>query len=259
MFDDERESYIREDGMTVIARRPFARNYFAYKPGQHAVFGGATTNGKTTLAFDLLEYTATPDLPAFVAVSKPSDPVTARRGTELGYRRVTEWPPPKKLGEMFGGQKPSGYLVWPPFGDMDSDMERCAAITERLLMDRYSHGASRKNTGGILVMDDTMVKAKLMGQDRPMVTILAMGGAMKLGLWIFVQKPTDSGRTTLWGYENASHLFFTRGGDARMLARYAEIIGENGPTARKVIPTLDHYQFLYVDKVTGHMCIVDAQ
>lgn len=257
VFQSEVETYQRPDGMWVITRRAFCRSYFHYKPGEHVVFGGPTTHGKTTLAFDLLEFIAVPEFPAFIAVSKPRDPVTETRGRDLAYRRVSEWPPPKKIQEMLGGQKPAGYLVWPKFGDLNTDMDACAKITHDLLMERYSHGASRKSKGGILVMDDTMVKAKIMGLDSPMVTILAMAGAMDLGLWIFVQKPTDSGRTVLWGYEQSSHLFFTKGGDARMLNRYVEIIGENGPVAKRVIPTLKPFQFLYVDKVNGFMCIVD--
>lgn len=257
VFEDDREFRVRDDGTTIVARRAFCRDYFDYKPGQHVVFGGPSTWGKTTLAFDLLEYVANPYFPAYLSVSKPQDPVTAKRGQELGFRRVSEWPPPRKLQEMLGEQKPSGYLVWPQFGDLNTDMERCAQLTHELLMERYAHGASKKNKGGILVMDDTMVKAKIMGLDREMVTILAMAGAMKFGLWIFVQKPSDSGRTTLWGYENATHLFFTKGGDAKMLARYVEILGENGPLARRIIPTLEQFQFLYANKVTGHMCIVD--
>ena len=259
LFEEEREFVIRDDDIYVFKREVFARDFFDYKPGEHVVFGGPTTHGKTTLAFDLLEHITTPDFPGFIAVSKPSDPVTAKRGPEIGYRRVSEWPPPKKIQDMFGGEKPSGYLVWPPFGDLNTDMERCAEITEKLLMERYAHGASRKNKGGILVMDDTMIKAKIMNLDKPMVTILAMAGAMKLGLWIFVQKPTDSGRTVLWGYEQSTHLFFTKGGDERMLSRYVEIIGENGPIVKKVIPTLKPYQFLYVHKTDGTMCIVGAK
>jgi len=258
VFRDEQESYIRPDGITVISRRAFARDYFDYKPGQHVVFGGPTTRGKTTLAFDLMEYICTPDFPGYVAVSKPNDPVTARRAAELHFRRVTEWPPPRKIGEMMGGQKPHGYLIWPAFGDLDTDMERCAEITEKLMMERYSAGVSPKSKGGVLVMDDTMIKAKVMGLDKPMVTILAMAGAMKLGLWIFVQKPTDSGRTAVWGYEQATHLFLTKGGDRQMLDRYVEIIGEKGPTARRTIPTLQPFQFLYYHKYEDHMCIVGA-
>lgn len=259
LFEDEREFIIRDDGMTVFTRQAFARNYFDYDPGEHVVFGGPTTRGKTTLAFDLMEYIVNPDFMAYVAVSKPNDPVTAKRGPEIGLRRVSEWPPPKKIQDMLGGKKPSGYVVWPKFGDLNTDMERCADITRRLLMERYSYGASAKAKGGILVMDDTMIKAKIMHLDSEMVTILAMAGAMKLGLWVFVQKPTDSGRTAVWGYEQSTHLFFTKGGDEQMLKRYVEIIGENGPVAKKVIPTLGPYEFLYIHKVTGSMCIVGAR
>lgn len=261
VFTDDQDFYQRDDGMTVISRRPFCRDYFDYKPGQHVVFGGPSTRGKTSLAFDLLEYIVNPDFPAYLAVSKPQDPVTAQRGKELGFRRVSQWPPPPKIQElgMFGGQRPNGYLVWPQFGDLDKDMDRCAELTDKLLMERYAHGATKGNKGGILVMDDTMVKAKIMGLDKQMVTILAMAGAMKFGMWTFVQKPTDSGRTTVWSYEQAIHAFFTKGGDERMLRRYVEILGENGPKAKKVIPTLKDFQFLYAHKVSGHMCIVGAK
>jgi len=259
LFESEREFIVRDDGILVIDRRVFALDYFDYKHGEHVVFGGPTTRGKTTLAFDLLEPNISPDFMAYVAVSKPNDPVTAQRGPEIGLRRVSEWPPPVKIQDMLGGQKPNGYIIWPQFGDLNTDMERCAQITEKLLMERYAHGAGRKNKGGILVMDDTMIKAKIMGLDKSMVTILAMAGAMKLGEWLFVQKPTDSGRTALWGFEQATHLFFTKGGDARMLDRYVEIVGENGQQVKKIIPSLKPYEFLYVHKVNGTMCVVGAK
>jgi hypothetical protein len=167
-----------------------------------------------------------------------------------------------KLGEIkvFGGEKPSGYIVAPPFGDLNEDLERCAVLTDKLLMERYASGADRKRRKpGILLMDDTMVKAKMMGQDQNMVTILAMGGAMGLGEWIFVQRPADSGRTALWGFENATHLFFTKGGDDRMLKRYSEILGEHGRIATQVIPQLRSYEFLYFHRVEGYLCIVGAK
>jgi len=259
VWEDERESYQRADGVTVISRRVFCRDYFDYKRGEHVVFGGPSTRGKTTLAFDLLEYIVNPDFPAYLAVSKPRDPVTQKRSKELNFRWVSEWPPPKKLGEMLGGQKPNGFVVAPSFGDLNTDMERCAVLTEKLLMERYANGANPKSKGGILLMDDTMIKAKIMGLDKPMITILAMAAAMGISEWVFVQKPTDSGRVTLWGFEMAIHLFLTKGGDARMLARYGEIIGEeNGQLAKKIIPTLKDFQFLYVHKTEGTMCIVDA-
>jgi hypothetical protein len=243
------------------SRQDFCENVFQYGPGEHVVFGGASTNGKTSLAFDMLEYIVTPKFPAYVAVSKPRDPVTLKRGNELGFRTVPDWPPQKQLKEyeIFGGKKPNGYLIWSAFGDLNTDMPRAAAVTRKLIMERYANGVHGKDSGGILVMDDTMVKAKIMGLDNEMVTILAMAGAMDIGLWVFVQKPTDSGRTTTWSYEQAKHLLLTRGGDARMLDRYSEIIGTNGKYAKAVIPTLKPFQFVYINKTDDTMCIVGAK
>lgn len=259
MDQDTQQAYRRPDGLWVIGRTEFGSERFDYNAGDHVVLAGPSKRGKTELAFALLRYTATPELPAYVAVSKPTDKVTAERGEELGFRRVRDWPVPPQLRELWDGH-PSGYVIWPEFGDISGDMERAAGVTARLMADRYTASArGEKRSAGILVMDDTMVKAKIMGLDRQMVTILAMAGAMRIGLWVFIQKPTDSGRTTLWAYENGDHYFFTKGGDARMLARYVEIAGEKGPIVKAVVPTLERYQFLYFDKTHGYVCIVDSR
>lgn len=258
LFVEDLDYIERPDGVKVYHRRVFARDYFHYKPGEHVVFGGRSTRGKTTLGFDLMEYQVSPDFPAYIAVSKPRDPVTERRGNELGFRRVSEWPPPPRIQEMFGKQKPSGYLVWSQFGDLNKDMERSAVLTAKLLDERYAAGASKKNKGGLLVMDDTMIKGKIQGLDNQMVTILAMAGAMNMGLWIFIQKPTDSGRTATWGYEQATHLFFTTPGDDAMKRRYKEIIGEKGPLAVQLMESLKPFEFLYFHRTEGWMCIVGA-
>jgi hypothetical protein len=248
------EGFQRPDGLWQFPREYFNSRRFQYKAGQHVVFGGPTGRGKTKECFGLLKYVATPTLPAYVAVSKPDDKESAEEGERLGFRRVEAWPPSKKIREI--NNPPSGYLVWPRFGDLHEDNARAAQVTADLLSHTYANGSKHKHA--ILVMDDTMVKAKILGLDGDMVTILAMAGAMGIGLWIFVQKPTDSGRTTLWGFENATHLFFTKGGDDRMLKRYMEIAGERGRVIRKVLPTLKPFEFLYLQRYEGWMCVVSA-
>lgn len=249
-------------GLTVVPRHIFAANYFNYKPGEHVVFGGPSKHGKTELAFDLLAVCATPELPAYVAVSKPTDKVTKERGKALGFRFVNDWPVPRKVKEIesLGGKRPSGYVIWPHFGDIENDFHNAAAITARLMADRYTASArGKKHSAGILVMDDTMVKAKVMGLDSQMVTILAMAGAMHIGLWVFVQKPTDSGRTPLWAYENGDHYFFGKGGDQRMLHRYMQVgnAGEHAQAVVEVVPQLEKYQFIYLHD--SEVYIVDAK
>jgi hypothetical protein len=248
------QTHQRDDGVWVIGRREFASQYFHYKPGEHVLFGGPTQRGKTTLAFDLLEFCAFPQCPAYVAVSKPHDKVTAKRGIELGYRRVSDWPVPKKLGEIWNGP-PSGYLIWPQFGDLDSDIDNCSRITASLLNDRYTAGV--RNKKGILVMDDTMVKSKVLGLDQKMVTISAMSGAMGIGQWTFVQKATDSGRAAIWSYSQAEHIFLLPDPSKTAQKNYAMISGADPESFIAVSKTLQPFQFLYYKRTEKYLCVVD--
>lgn len=249
-----RPPYQTDMGVWVFSREDFRRNRWDYKAGEHVVFAGPTQMaGKTTLAFELLEVTATPKLPAYVAVSKPQDPATMKWGKRLGYRVVRDWPASKKLNELWDGPPP-GYVVWPKFGDMTTDVQRCAEVTARLLDDRYAAGV--KNKHGILVMDDTMVKAKVMGLDRHMVTMLTMSGAMGIGEWVFVQKPTDSGATAVWSMSQCAHIFIGRDEEARNIERYDEVGGRDKKLISEAVRGLTQYQFLYIRR-GGGMCVVD--
>lgn len=255
-------SYVDENlcGLTVYPREIWTHDVFKprYKGGHHVVFGGPSKYGKTELAFDMLAIVATPDLPAYVAVSKPTDKVTKERGKELNFRFVSDWPVPRRVQELWEG-RPRGYVIWPSFGNINADFSNAADVTARLMADRYTASArNKKHSAGILVMDDTMVKAKVMGLDNQMVTILAMAGAMEIGLWVFVQRPSDSGRTPLWAYENGDHFLFGKGGDHRMLQRYMQVgAGDNSLIVMEVTPKLEKYQFIYMNE--DFICIVDRK
>lgn len=241
----------------VIGREDFASRYFHYEAGEHVVFGGPTQRaGKTTLAFKLLEYHATPDLPAYVAVSKPRDPVTETEGNRLGFRRVERWPVEKKVRELWGGPPP-GYLVWPPFGDIDNDLDRCYGVLSSLFRDRYAKGV--KGEKGIIVADDTVVKSKLLNLDRYMTTHIAMAGAMDVGGWYFVQKPTGAGNAALWSYGNASHLFLSKDEEKRNRTRYDEIGGWPQGEVSDATLKLQPFQFLYLGRKDGSVAIVDSK
>lgn len=247
------DAHQRPDGLWVFSREEFASERFQYRPGEHVVFGGPTQRGKTTLAFELLRYVATPDCPAYVAVSKPEDPTTASWGAKLGFQRVKQWPAPRKLSTYWDG-KPPGYLIWPQFGDVNTDTDRAAKVTAALIEDRYAAGVRHKS--GILVMDDTMVKAKVLGLDKQMVTILAMAGAMDLGMWVFVQKPTDSGRTAIWAYGASEHLFLANDPDRKSRQRYDEIGGVESKIVAEIVQDLPPFHFLYLKRTGSQMCIV---
>lgn len=104
-----------------------------------------------------------------------------------------------------------------------------------------------------------MVKSKILGLDREMTTILAMSGAMGLGMWTFVQKPTDSGQAAIWAYGASEHVFLTKDPDRRNQARYNEIGGIDGNYVTQVTKSLKPYQFLYIKRTGSFVCIVDGE
>jgi hypothetical protein len=238
----------------------FARSYFYYEPGEHVLFAGPTGTGKTKLCFVLLEFTATPECPAYVIVSKPRDPVTEKEGKRLGYRFTDRWPVERKISESWDG-KPSGYIIWPKFGDIDKDIPRASAVSRAVLSDRYTQGVRGKK--GILVCDDTVVKSKIFGLDREMTTHIAMAKAMSVGSWFFVQKPTDAGKAALWSYGNSEHIFLARDPDRRNQARYDEIGGVDPHQVAAITQGLNEHEFLYVKRgrINGQqvMCIISAR
>lgn len=254
---EESRAYQRDDGMWVFPREEFASQRVEIRKDHHVVFAGPTRKGKTQLAFKLLEYTATPDRPAYVAVSKPEDPVSAAEGKRLGYRRIPDFPPDPKIREMFREGKPSGYLIWPDMRKPETSASNAADVTRRLINAAYTDGAKRKPS--ILVLDDTPTKSMILGIDHEMVMVATMGGAMGVTGWYFVQKPTGAGKAAIWAYGAAEHVFITRDPDKRNRERYREIGGIDVGRVDQISMTLQPYQFLYLERTHGYMCIVDAK
>lgn len=247
-------AYQRPDGLWVFPRKEFTTERFSYKPGQHVVFAGPTQNGKTSLAFDLWEEVATVEVPVYVVVSKPSDPVSSKRGKQLGFRRVSEWPAKKTFKELKEGPPP-GYLIWPKFGDMNTDVDNARRVTKDFLEHTYAQGA--KNKKAIIGLDDTYLKSKVLRLDREMTTIHAMAGAMGIGAWTFVQKPTGAGETALIAYGSSDHIFLFKEPDKKNRERFGEIGGVDPKLVEKVTMSLGEYQALYIARKGSRMCIVD--
>lgn len=248
-------AYQNELGVWVFPRKEFARERFDYKPGHHVAFIGPTQHGKSRLAFELVEEVADGEnLPVYVAVSKPRDGVTEAAGKRMQLRRVSDWPPKQRLRDYFA-EKPKGYLVWPKFGDIDADVANSAAVTRRLLNDRYTAGV--KNEHAILFLDDTFVKSRIQKLDPEMRTLLAMSGAMGIGVWVFVQKPTGMGDTAIMSYSASEHIFVCFDPDKRNRQRYDEIGGVDPKLVERIVLNLKPYQFLYIKRTGRFMCIVD--
>jgi hypothetical protein len=257
MYEDIPGAYLNPDGLWVFPREEFASKIFDPDPGNHVVFGGPSQNGKTTLAFKLLEYCATPEVPAHVIVSKPRDPVTSRESKRLGYPIVREWPPPVSLSRLLKREKPSGYTLWPPFGDMTNDVPNASRITREYMDYTYTKGAEGEQC--IMVLDDTYAKSVVLNLDREMVTLHAMAGAMGIGVWTFVQKPTGAGRTPLMAYGAAEYVFLFYDPDKKNRERYDEIGGFDPKEIERILMSLRKYQALCLKRDGRHVCIVDRK
>lgn len=242
----------------VYPRPLFSQRGFDYHPGDHVVFGGPTQiSGKTQLALDLLTVKASEALPAYIAVSKPRDRVTSHYARLNEWKLVHEWPPPKGLSEFFG-KKYSGYVVWPRFGDLDADDENAYQVLSAMMRDLYSKGAAKKPKAGIVVMDDTRDKEKVIGLKKEMLKYLTMAGAMDLGMWTFVQKGSEMGETARMSYPNATHVFLFKDPTVRGRDYYGDIGGVNPAYLEWVLAQLKPRQALYINRRGPQLCIVDS-
>jgi hypothetical protein len=255
VLDAAGQAVNRETGLVIYPREEFAQDRFNYEAGQHTLFGGPTGQGKSRLAFKLLEHTATPDLPAYYMVVKPHDALVTSEGKRLGFKTTRRWPPPRSPRTYFE-DKPPGYLIWPKMGNMDTDRDHVAEVAGSLLRERYAAGI--KGSPGILVCDDSMVMSKILHLDQEMVTHIAMSRALGLGGWYFFQKPTDSGRASIWSYGASEHIFLFRDPDKRNRQRYGEIGGADPKFIDYATMQLQPYQSLYIKRTGQRMCIVDA-
>ena len=90
-----------------------------------------------------------------------------------------------------------------------------------------------------------------------MTTVLAMAGAMGIGEWVFVQKPTGAGETPIMAYGACEWLFMFKDPDKRSRMRYDEIGGFDPRFISDKVMTLQKFQCLAIQRTGRHICIVD--
>ena len=248
-------AYQGPEGIWVIPRQDFCRDYIVIKPGEHLLFAGPTQRGKTTLIMDLAKYHATEDYQWLIALSKPRDRATESAAKKLEFKTTAIWPPKASIAD-FTRDKPRGYVIKPKFGDLRSDRGHVSQVFRDLIHDRYK--AAIKGDKSLIVMDDLPHKSIILGLDEEMTDLVTMAGALDLGMAGAVQKPTGAGRTSMWLYSACEHGFFFRDPDKRNRQRYDEIGGVDPKLLEKVTMQITPYQAVYTKRSGGYMCIVDA-
>lgn len=244
------------EGLWVIPRAEFCDNYFDNEAGNHALFAGPTQRGKSTLIHKLAKPTASQETPFYVIQSKPKDGIITKFTAIEGFKLVRDWPPKARIADAFE-DKPRGYVLHPKFGDFDDDRTRVREIIRRLLAERYVKGV--KGEKAVIIADDLPNLSLYYQLDEEMTQHVTMSGAMGVGLWGAVQKPTGAGKTSLWLYGACEHAFVFSDPDKRNRERYGEIGGVDPKLVERTTMGLTPHQCIYIKRSGGYMCIVDAK
>jgi hypothetical protein len=231
-----RRSPTREIPSTVqFTRDEFLAERWDYRPGEHVTILGPTGSGKTHLAYQLLDATASRDLPAVVMVMKPRDRTVSAWSKRIGLRRVHGWPPVPN--PVMGGRR-AGWTVWPAHTfDPDKDDPMLHGVFRAAILDSYKRGQR------ILFADEAAGLSVELDLDRELKTVWMRGRSMETGLWAASQRPVE---IPLLAYSMAHHLFLAADPDYRTRQRYAEIGGIDPEIVHTLTRDLPEHHFLYI-------------
>jgi hypothetical protein len=232
--------------LEMFGREEFIAERWRFSPGQHITIVGPTGCGKTHLAYQLLEKSATPKNPAVVLVKKARDPLITRRGRELGYRMTRSWPP---TPTGWWSRQPSGYLVWPPTRfDPDIDRPVKQRVFRRAILDSYKRGKR------IVYVDDAFGVSELLKLREELIEMWTELRSMDGTLLAAFQKPSH---VPLWAYSQAEHLFLFHDPDKRSRERFGEIGGVDPYLVQETVMGLKRHQALYIRRDGPALCIID--
>lgn len=236
-----------------VDRKTFIDTWWRYETGQHVSFLGPTGSGKTTLAYQLLRKTATPERPALVLVMKPRDATVQKFSKQAGYRIVRQWPPPPSIWHP---RRPPGFVLWPPHSfNPRLDAANHYRIFSRALASQYAKGDNITFADEVYSLTTELPPPD---RDDPTMSELLVrqwtkGRSMGAGLWGATQRPAF---VPQWMYSEVQHVFLARTPDKRAGQRFGEISGVDPGPVRDVVARLPRYHWLYIRQEDQTMCVV---
>lgn len=260
---DHDEWSARLDAVPRLNRDVFIHDVFAseYEAGQHVALIGPTRCGKTTVAYELLDAIATPELPAFVLVIKPRDDVVRDWSKLAGFKKTESWPPIWSRGwtEKSGGlgKKRRGWVFWPRHSlrDIRQDNKTLSRQCRIILTECYRRGDR------IVFADEIVGLSKELNLEPELNAIWTRGGAMGCGLWAASQRPYHAPMAM---YSQSEHLLLFKDPDKRDTDRFKEIGGVDPDLVEDIVFDLKKHEFLYIgrsmadDGVSPALAIVNA-
>lgn len=233
-----------------IERDDFLDNYWDYRAGEHVTIIGPTQRGKTTLGFQLLGRTATPEMRAQVLASKPRDETVDKWRKTLNLREVSTWDPPTEA--PWNKNKRRGYVLRPyqSLKDIDTDNANVRKEFKNCIYDCYGSKDAR-----ILVIDEAHEVQNELKLKKEIEMCLMRGAALKCGTWCFCQR---SAFNSYHIYNAPEHLFLFNDPDVKNRERFGQIGGVEPKEIEETVGRLGQYQCLYVKRTGPYLCVVNA-
>jgi hypothetical protein len=247
------------EGIEIVEydRDQFLETVWDYKPGDRLSIIGPSEAGKTTISYQLLDHTATRELPAVVLVMKPEDDTVEKWDRRLRFKRIKTWPPPP---QPIQSKKPRGWTLWPEH-TMDFAQTNLNMYQQfrKAVLGVYWHRKTRwgrKLDGMILFADELAGLDEDLGMEVEIKMMYSRGRSLKAGIWGATQRPVDVPRLA---YSSANHLFLAYMPDEADRKRFGEIGGGvDSKIIDQICLKLPQYWWLYVRRSDRSLCIVRA-
>lgn len=198
----------------------FFSEYFDYRPGESVVIIAPTGAGKTYTAYEVADRALrqNPELSLTTLQPKPADQTTLDYAAKFGLRIADSYP----FRKHFWEPEPNGWVHWPVHirGDAEADDEHLTREFKRSLDGEYWAGDK------LVLVDDTYVIAAMLKCNREVDKYLIAGRSNNAGLISCLQQPRGTvhgGSVSSFHYNQPTHMFLGKDGNAQNRARFAEI------------------------------------
>lgn len=200
-----------------------------WEPGQHVALIGPTGVGKSTLAVNIL-----PLRRYVVVLDLKGGDSTVRTLQKKGFKRISTWPPPKRLWREAEEGQPLRLIVGPELREI-SDRPKQIEVFRSSLQSMYAQG------GWTVYVDELQVAAERMKLGEEISELLVAGRDRGLSLVSSYQRPANVPRAAS---EMATWVavWYTR--DVDTVNRLAEMVGRPKPEIRGAIRGLEDHCIL---------------